>query len=84
MIRADEDLGVTQMQLTRVEEALASLRRDVLPKNHRNYTVLSEGYVEQIAQLRAEIDAYRHERFSTRAGRTSFWGRTRYRGVNCL
>jgi hypothetical protein len=58
MIRTDEELAVVRSQLTLIEDALASLRREVLPKNKRNYEVLSEGYVEQIVKLRAEIEAY--------------------------
>ena len=58
MIRNNEELAVVQNQLRLVEDALASLRRDVLPKNRSNYKVLSEGYVEQIRTLRGEIGAY--------------------------
>src|SRR5229473_2935547 len=58
MIRNDEELTAVRNQLALIEDALAALRRDVLPKNRRNYEVLSEGYVDQIAALRAEIDAY--------------------------
>ena len=58
MIRNDEELAVVQNQLRLIEDALAALRRDVLPKNRRNYMILSEGYVEQIRTLRGQIDAY--------------------------
>jgi hypothetical protein len=58
MIRTDDALAVVRRQLERVEDALAALRRDVLPKNRRNFEILSEGYVEQIALLRREIDGY--------------------------
>lgn len=58
MIRNDEQMTIVRQQLGRIEDALASLRRDVLPKNKRNYEVMSEGYVDQIMALRAEIDAY--------------------------
>jgi hypothetical protein len=58
MIRNDDELLVVREQLSLVEEALAALRRDVLPMNKRNYEILSEGYVDQIAALKAELDAY--------------------------
>src|SRR5947209_7992629 len=58
MICDDEELKVVREQLGRAKRALASLRRDVYPKNKRNFAVFSEGYVDQIAELQAEIDAY--------------------------
>jgi uncharacterized membrane protein YccC len=58
MIRNEQHLEVTRRQLTLIEEALEALRRDVQPKNERNFAVLSEGYVEMIDKLRAEIDEY--------------------------
>ena len=57
MIQNDPQLQVVRDQLARAERALASLRDDV--ENERNFAVFSEGYVGQIAELRAEIDAYR-------------------------
>lgn len=59
MILNDQELAVVLRQLSLLEDALASLRRDVLPKNKRNYEVLSEGYVAQIDALKSEISAYR-------------------------
>jgi len=59
MIRNDEELAVVRRQLALAEDALASLRREVLPRNKRNYKVLSEGYADQIAALKATIRAYR-------------------------
>jgi hypothetical protein len=58
MIKSQGDLQLVCDQLGRVEEALASLRSRVLPKNKRNFDVLSEGYVEMIDKLKAEIDEY--------------------------
>ena len=37
---------------------MEDLRRDVEPRNTRNFEVLSEGYVDQIADLKAEIEGY--------------------------
>lgn len=59
MIRNDEEFTVVRRQVSRIEEALASLREDMLPKNRQNFEVLSEGYVDQIAALKKEISAYR-------------------------
>ena len=56
MIRNDQQLTVVREQLARMERALASLRRRVT--NERNFAVYSEGYVDQIADLKAEIDKY--------------------------
>ena len=58
MIRNKDELMVVRKQLVRVEDALDSLRAEVLPKNARNFEVLAEGYVEQIQVLRADIEAY--------------------------
>jgi hypothetical protein len=58
MICNDEELRVVRQQLSLIEEALESLRRDVLPRNKRNFEVLSEGYYEQIDILRRDIDDY--------------------------
>jgi hypothetical protein len=59
MIRNNDELKVVQKQLSRIKSALSSLRRRVSPKNKRNFEVLSEGYVDTIAELSAQIDAYR-------------------------
>jgi hypothetical protein len=58
MIQNQNELAETRKQLAHIEKALASLREDILPKNKRNFEVLSEGYVDQIEILQAEIDAY--------------------------
>jgi hypothetical protein len=58
MICDDEELAVVRKQLALVEHALEDLRQDVLPKNERNFEVFSEGYVDQIAELKAEIESY--------------------------
>jgi hypothetical protein len=56
MIRNDEDLAFVQKQLALVEHALESLRQKV--KSERNFAVYSEGYVDQIAELKGQIDKY--------------------------
>ncbi|MFO0964283.1 MAG: hypothetical protein U0793_01670 [Gemmataceae bacterium] len=62
MIRNDDELAFVREQLGHIEKALASLRARVEPLNPRNYEVFAEGYVDQIAALQAEIDAYERSR----------------------
>jgi len=64
MILNDEELKIVRKQLALIEDALASLRQRVT--NQRNFAVYSEGYVDQIAELQAEIDAY--EKTQKKAG----------------
>jgi hypothetical protein len=73
MICDDEELKVVREQLALAKHALASLRRDLYPKNKRNFAVFSEAYVDQIAKLQAEIDAYKRaaEKSSKPNGRSS-------------
>ena len=59
MIENDEQLEIVREQLGRIQRALDDLRREVYPKNKRNFAVFSEAYVDQIAELQAEIDAYK-------------------------
>ncbi len=68
MICNVDELRVVRKQLARVENALASLRAAVLPKNKRNFEILSEGYVDQIAELKAELDSYRPARKTKETG----------------
>ncbi|MCI0639232.1 MAG: hypothetical protein L0Y72_21315 [Gemmataceae bacterium] len=58
MIHNDGQLAVVQEQLALAEHALEALRREIEPRSKRNFEVHSEGYVDQLAELRAEIDAY--------------------------
>jgi hypothetical protein len=45
-------------QIERLERALESLSREVRPKSEQQFRVFAEGYVDQIAELRSEIDRY--------------------------
>jgi len=56
MIANDTQLQVVKEQLGRAERALASLRSEIT--NERNFAVFSEAYVDQINDLKAEIEAY--------------------------
>ena len=58
MICNDEQLKVVRGQLELIEGALESLKRDVLPKSRANFDVMAEGYIDQIAELRSEIEQY--------------------------
>jgi hypothetical protein len=71
MIRNEQQLTIVRRQLALIEEALESLRREVLPKNKKNFEVLSEGYVDQIAALREDIEAYTGVAGSAAVGQTS-------------
>ena len=57
MRRIEEDREVMHEQLARAERALEPLRRRV--KNDRNFRVFSEGYIDQILALKADIAKYR-------------------------
>jgi len=70
MIHTDEELTVVRKQLQRIEDALAALRRDVLPKNPNTYNLLAEGYLDQIAALQSEISAYPGGRADAHPART--------------
>ena len=41
-----------------MEEGLASLRSELLPQSKRNFDLYSQGYVDMIVKLKAEIDEY--------------------------
>jgi hypothetical protein len=58
MIENDEQFHLTFEQLGRMYEALLAMRKNILPVNPRKYEVFSEGFVDQICELQAEIDAY--------------------------
>src|SRR5687767_12546756 len=57
-ITNDEQLHQAVEQLEGMYRALASLRRELLPRNRRNFVVLAEGPLEQIRQLQGQIDDY--------------------------
>jgi hypothetical protein len=42
----------------RMQRILESYRNDILTKNPRNFAVLTEGPLEQIRQLQAQLDEY--------------------------
>jgi hypothetical protein len=58
MIANDEQLGIVQAQVTRLETAVRSLAVTVRPQSEQQFQLLAEGYVDQLRQLRRDIDAY--------------------------
>jgi hypothetical protein len=74
MICNDQELAVVQQQLALAEHALEALRQRV--KNPRNLAVFSEGPVDQIAELKAEIENYQAvKRKAARAKKPSTAGK---------
>lgn len=58
MIQNDEQLLAVKLQLERVESALHSLKQWLLPQSEATFRLMSEGYADQIADLRQETDKY--------------------------
>jgi hypothetical protein len=50
-------LDQTVEQLERMNAALISLRRELLPSQPRKFAILAEGPLEEIRRLRDEIEA---------------------------
>ena len=49
-------LDQTVEQLGRMNEALATLRRECLPREPRKFAILAEGPLEEIRRLQADIE----------------------------
>ncbi|MBM3477107.1 MAG: hypothetical protein FJX75_27890 [Armatimonadetes bacterium] len=58
MIRNDQEFCAAQRQLERVEAALRDLHEALYDKNPQRFELFAEGYVADIARIRAEIDQY--------------------------
>lgn len=58
MITTDPQLQQAIEQIQHLCQALDSLRRDILPKNPRNFAIMAEGPVDEIRKLQADIHAY--------------------------
>jgi hypothetical protein len=61
MIADENELRVSLQQMQNVIQALDDLRETVLPANPELFAVMSEGYIDQIARIRDEIDEYLFE-----------------------
>jgi hypothetical protein len=58
MITNDEQLAQTHSALNHLEAAMAALKRDVSPVNLTRFAVMAEPVVDQIKELRAQVDEY--------------------------
>lgn len=58
MIRNVQELGQAVEQMGRMYRALASLRAEELPRSPGGFALMAEGPLDEIRQLREEIDAY--------------------------
>jgi hypothetical protein len=58
MITDDEQLDQALEQVARMYRALASLRKDVLPRSDRQFALMAEGPIDEIRKLAGEIDCY--------------------------
>src|SRR6266478_3923567 len=58
MIENDEQLNQTKAAITNLEAAVASLKREVLPINPARFALMAEPAVDQIRQLRVDVDEY--------------------------
>ena len=58
MIVNDEQLKQTQHAINQLESRLAALKRDVLPLNAARFALMAEPVIDQIRELRAEVEEY--------------------------
>ncbi|MFC1610820.1 hypothetical protein ACFL6C_07670 [Myxococcota bacterium] len=57
-IRNDQDLAQALEQLARLYRALAALRREVQSQSQASFALLTEGPIDQLRQIQAEIERY--------------------------
>ena len=58
MITNEAQLQQAIEQIQELCGAIDALRRDILPKNPRNFAVMAEGPVDEIRKLQVDIDSY--------------------------
>jgi hypothetical protein len=58
MIETTGQLEQAIDQMARMQRILESYRKDILPKNPRNFAVFAEGPLEEIRRLQADISDY--------------------------
>ena len=58
MISDEERLDVTLQQMMYLLRALDDIKQNVLPRNPQMFAMMAEGYVDQLARLREEIESY--------------------------
>ena len=67
-MKTEAVLTQTVEQLERLNEALATLRRDLLPGQPRKFAILAEGPLEDMRRLQTEIEQLTTEMATTPAG----------------
>jgi hypothetical protein len=55
-MKTEAILTQTVEQLERMNEALAALRRELLPGQPKKFAILAEGPLEEIRRLQAEVE----------------------------
>ena len=70
MIENDYQLNQTRLAIADLESAMAALKRDVLPLNVERFVVMAEPVVEQIRELRREVEEYVGITLATQAWQT--------------
>ena len=55
-MNTEATLTQTVEQLERMNEALASLRRELLPREPKKFAILAEGPLEEMRRLQAEVE----------------------------
>ena len=58
MIRNDEELNQTRAAIAHLESAVVSLKREVLPINAARFAIMAEPAVDQIRELRSQVEDY--------------------------
>ena len=58
MIENTDQLIQAIEQMGRMQRVLESFRRDILPKNPRNFAVFAEGPLDELRRLQTEVDDY--------------------------
>jgi hypothetical protein len=58
MITNDEQLTQALEAMGQMYHAMASLRKDILPRNRKWFHLMAEGPADEIRKLQKEIDAY--------------------------
>jgi len=75
MIKNDRELEIVREQIQRLVSALASLKRTTGHAGEKQFYVLAEGCVDQIAELQGDVDDYitaeKSENFESSGDRTT-------------
>lgn len=58
MIENDDQLNQTRQAINDLEAAMVALKRDVLPLNEERFAVMAEPVVDQIRELREQVEEY--------------------------